>query len=609
MKFFNFKNFSIVTKLLIMYIIGLSTLGIVGYGFYIYLEIKNYEIDKMLLEKNQKIVETTFFNQAKYLNNLYNILSNIYYQKLNGDDLIKEFFKKVNSLNTEVYSFSLVSQKGKIIITNSTEIKQLSKNYLFGNFLKNIDNKYSELIDITYTTPNNETFYFLGRYFKPLNYIILSNVNNIALKKNTAKILEHKKHLIYQSIAMSFIIGFIATIFVLLLFYLYLKRLTLYLNEVTTILRELIFEGKSSKKLKEKSHDEIGILISAFNDYLDKRIKLEKFRQLIEEDENIHDVYCRVFNLMSEIEDGIYAIFEVDNEKNNLKFINSEICGDFCQIHTDMPCSEEILIKADSCRAKRLAQIIKGNAEYKVCPKYKNYRDGFAHICIPIIIGGTAGNIVHISYKDTKENRSRIKLIVEYLKNVSPVIESKKLLDNMRNISLRDPLTGLNNRRFLEEYLEILLSETKRYNSKLALLMCDLDFFKKVNDEYGHEAGDIVLKQISDTIKNTVRGSDLIIRYGGEEFLVVLRNINGDKDAVETAEKIRKNIESNKIKISPGVSIQKTISIGVSIYPDDTVNFWQCVKFADVALYRAKETGRNKVVRFEASMWQETENY
>ncbi len=605
-----FRNFSIVTKLLLIYILGLAILGMVGYGFYVYLEVKNFQTEKALLEKEQKNIEITFFNQTKYLNNIYNILSKIYYQKLNGDNLIKEFFKKVNSLNTERFSFSLISKDGKIIITNSAEIRNLSKNYLFCNFIKNINqDDPRNLINLIYEA-NNKNYYFLGKFFTPLDYLILSNVNNSYLEKNRKAVLEQKKNLIFKSIILSFAIGTVATILVLIILYLYLNRLTIYLNDVTAILKELLLEGKSSKKLREKSKDEIGVLIAAFNNYLDKRIKLEKFRQLIEEDENTHDVYCRIFGLIEKVENSKFAIFEVDNEKNKLKFVNPEICGNnICNISTELQCSEEILVKADSCRAKRLAQVIRGDASYKVCPKYNNYREPYSHICIPIIIGGVPGNIVHITYENTHENRAKIREIVEYLKNVSPVIESKKLLDNMKDISLKDPLTGLNNRRFLEEYIEILLAEVKRYNYKIGLLMCDLDFFKKVNDEYGHEAGDIVLKLISDTMRNSVRASDMVIRYGGEEFLIVLRNIENEKSAVEIADKIRKNIESLSIRITPSKTIKKTISIGVSIYPDDAVNFWQAIKYADVALYNAKETGRNKVVRFKKSMWKESDNY
>ncbi|EDP73300.1 GGDEF domain-containing protein, partial [Hydrogenivirga sp. 128-5-R1-1] len=127
----------------------------------------------------------------------------------------------------------------------------------------------------------------------------------------------------------------------------------------------------------------------------------------------------------------------------------------------------------------------------------------------------------------------------------------------------------------------------------------------QVNDEYGHDVGDKVLKEVANIIKNTIREADLAIRYGGEEFMVLLMDVNPEK-AAEIAEKIRKRVENKVIAIG-SITLRKTVSIGVSVFPVDSEHFWQCIKFADVALYKAKEEGRNKVVRFEKDMWQSEE--
>ena len=128
-----------------------------------------------------------------------------------------------------------------------------------------------------------------------------------------------------------------------------------------------------------------------------------------------------------------------------------------------------------------------------------------------------------------------------------------------------------------------------------------LDFFKQTNDVYGHDVGDQVLKEAANIIKKNVRSSDIVIRYGGEEFLVLLTDTKPE-DSVTVAEKIRERIEETKVKITGGF-IQKTISIGVSEFPADTQNFWEAIKYADVALYKAKERGRNKVLKFIEEMW------
>jgi diguanylate cyclase (GGDEF)-like protein len=161
----------------------------------------------------------------------------------------------------------------------------------------------------------------------------------------------------------------------------------------------------------------------------------------------------------------------------------------------------------------------------------------------------------------------------------------------------------LYNRRYLQEYTEKIVAGVLRRGKTIGLVMCDLDYFKQVNDTYGHAAGDIVLKQTSDVIKQSVRDSDIVIRFGGEEFLAVLLDISNGESMI-IAEKIRTNIQQLSIKLPDGV-IQKTISLGASEFPADTGTLWSCIKYADVALYRAKEEGRNRSVRFTRDMWKE----
>jgi diguanylate cyclase (GGDEF)-like protein len=168
-------------------------------------------------------------------------------------------------------------------------------------------------------------------------------------------------------------------------------------------------------------------------------------------------------------------------------------------------------------------------------------------------------------------------------------------------------MTGLNNRRFLEEYVETLVASVQRKHAHAAILMLDLDYFKMVNDTYGHDAGDAVLKALSTVLKQSVRASDMVIRYGGEEFLIILMDSQGES-AERVAETIRAAVEALKVQVA-GVVLQKTISIGISDFPTDSDTFWQAVKFADVALYQAKEQGRNRVIRFDPSMWSDNKEY
>ena len=131
--------------------------------------------------------------------------------------------------------------------------------------------------------------------------------------------------------------------------------------------------------------------------------------------------------------------------------------------------------------------------------------------------------------------------------------------------------------------------------------MIDMDHFKMVNDTYGHDVGDVIIKKLSKTITENIKESDLAVRYGGEEFLVLLHGVD-EPEAIEIAERLRLKVADMKVKAGNEI-LQKTISIGVSMFPSDTDSVWKCIKFADIALYRAKESGRNRVIRFNEEMW------
>ena len=156
-----------------------------------------------------------------------------------------------------------------------------------------------------------------------------------------------------------------------------------------------------------------------------------------------------------------------------------------------------------------------------------------------------------------------------------------------------DPITKLNNRMLFNKILEQEIDFAQRYNQKLLMMMIDLDNFKKINDEYGHIVGDIMLKNVSGFLKKFMRRSDLVFRYGGDEFCIILRNttLNG---ANELANRIRKSI-NNEIFTCGDHEIKITVSIGlVKIHEeDDSIKF---IERADRLLYEAKEIGRNSVI-------------
>jgi diguanylate cyclase (GGDEF)-like protein len=171
--------------------------------------------------------------------------------------------------------------------------------------------------------------------------------------------------------------------------------------------------------------------------------------------------------------------------------------------------------------------------------------------------------------------------------------------ERLRHMSQTDALTGLDNRRHLEERIDEMFEHAKRLNEPFSIVMCDLDRFKSVNDSYGHQAGDAVLKQFARILRHEVREIDRAGRYGGEEFMLLLPGTVLDA-AVTFAERVRKQVEQHTFTFD-GTSIQRTASFGVSAWPHPRITHCDgLVRAADDALYVAKETGRNRVVRFDS---------
>ena len=207
----------------------------------------------------------------------------------------------------------------------------------------------------------------------------------------------------------------------------------------------------------------------------------------------------------------------------------------------------------------------------------------------------------------TEEEHDRVRALMpkikDYVDTAKPEIVSKKLMQILEKSARTDPLTGLYNRKFLEESVEGIVSQSKRANISYGILMCDIDYFKMINDTYGHDVGDKAIKIIADTLIDNTRTSDVVIRYGGEEFIVLLYNCK-EEYILEIAEKIRIEFAKKKIK-ADGTTFTKTISIGATTFPGENpedMTFWKAIKYADIALYHAKESGRDRVVMFDKSL-------
>ena len=220
-------------------------------------------------------------------------------------------------------------------------------------------------------------------------------------------------------------------------------------------------------------------------------------------------------------------------------------------------------------------------------------RIGTPSLCVPLLVSGEVIGAVLVTHQEPLDRRQRW-AIAESVSLAAPA------LGNLRNLAIAeqraatDALTGLPNRRSLDDSVRMLVARAQRSGTPLALLSLDLDHFKHVNDTYGHAAGDSLLAALGALLRSSVRASDFAARAGGEEFTVLLADTDR-AGARALAEKIRKAVQELDV---PEVMQRVTISIGLAVLPDDAVDADQLLRNADRALYTAKSNGRNRTESF-----------
>ena len=219
-----------------------------------------------------------------------------------------------------------------------------------------------------------------------------------------------------------------------------------------------------------------------------------------------------------------------------------------------------------------------------------------ASLCLPMIAHGEIMGLLHVRYPSVGNGKSIIAdSAAAVTEQLSLILANLRLRETLKNQSIRDPQTGLFNRRYMEDSLDRELSRAERSGKPLVVAMLDLDHFKSLNDRFGHSAGDAVLREWSDLLKSKFRGSDIVCRYGGEEFVVILPEIAPD-NARERLEQLRLDLQRMAVR-QDGQSITSvTVSIGMALYPVHGRTNHSLLQAADQALYRAKELGRNCVV-------------
>ncbi|HWQ69473.1 MAG TPA: sensor domain-containing diguanylate cyclase, partial [Patescibacteria group bacterium] len=220
------------------------------------------------------------------------------------------------------------------------------------------------------------------------------------------------------------------------------------------------------------------------------------------------------------------------------------------------------------------------------------------HICVPMLVQGEALGILCLSHSGDTDTRmgeeSFVSLVQTLANSIGLSVANLRLRDELRRLSIRDTLTGLFNRRYLDETLRREILRAKRAKSTLGVIMLDIDHFKRVNDTYGHEAGDAILSTLGGFLERHVRGEDVACRYGGEEFTLILPGTSLEI-ARDRAEQLRVGVQALVVRVADRPLEAVTLSLGVAVMPDHGETAETILQAADAALYRAKQGGRDRV--------------
>jgi len=387
-----------------------------------------------------------------------------------------------------------------------------------------------------------------------------------------------------------------------------------------------------------QGNDEIGFLAKAFNamvaqlreiiQELDQKV-LERTKDLDQANKDLtatvgmlemHNSEVTQLNLMAEKLQGCHSlqeIFEVIVEALSALFDGSS--GIFYVNEGDE--DKEVLVPVvnwgehpnpkeeynhSDCRSLevgRVALTVRPGDD-PVCNHIKA-ESPYVSLCLPLLGQYEVLAMINIQFSDIQgdlssfDNEQKIhnwhQLAISVTDHLAMAMANMKLRERLQTLSVRDGLTGLFNRRYMEETLAREFSHAERNGQPIGVIILDVDFFKKFNDTYGHEAGDIVLIELSNTLTKSVRKGDVVCRYGGEEFVVILPGPPSER-SIERAETIRSNVE-NGLRIQYHEhEFQVTISLGAAVFPVHGSTPEEVLKAADNALYRAKEQGRNRAV-------------
>lgn len=363
------------------------------------------------------------------------------------------------------------------------------------------------------------------------------------------------------------------------------------------LLAALVTERRTIEGALRDSNNKLRHSIAELEQHNDKMIMLNEMGDLLQSCSEIEEAYTIIGQLGQRLfpeESG--ALYMINNSQN---IVESAVSWGPHPPKVDT-------FALDECWALRRGRvhILKENGLELLCPHLREHPPRVA-ACIPMMAQGETMGVLHLQSgleptdnpgPDVQEpSETQQQLAMAMADTTALALANLKLRTSLLQQSIRDPLTELFNRRYLEETLEREVRRAARLKRSVAVLMLDIDHFKRFNDDYGHEAGDSMLRELGAFLRSQIRSGDFACRYGGEEFALIFPEVSL-KNIQQRAEALRKQAKELHVKQGNDLLENVTISIGIALFPEHGITGKALLQIADAALYDAKRQGRDRVV-------------
>lgn len=399
-------------------------------------------------------------------------------------------------------------------------------------------------------------------------------------------------------------VGLTALMFLFVLGFILKRRVLTPVVRLSDVVQRLASQDYAVEPPHFKQIDEIGDMAQAIRIFLENGLARQRLEQQRDADWAVRELLARMTQRLQGCEsfEDVVKVAELfapniaPDVPGRLYILDTDPWQMRCVAQWLSPPGEDTPFHPDECWAVRRGQSHPPvNGEPDIACYHLPASHTHTSLCVPMIAQGEAIGLLSFQNitPETAPSRAYLELMAEAL---GLALANQRLRDALLEKALFDPLTGLRNRHHLEDTLRTQMAQAVRNDEPVSCLMIDIDHFKSINDRFGHEAGDQVIKSVATIIQRAVHDSGLAFRYGGEEFLVLLSGVDAEA-AQACAKEIYNGVHELSLRYGLSEIGPVDVSIGVASYPQHAQSD-NLLRAADVALYRAKELGRSRIVSF-----------